>query len=217
MSTNFDAEIPLRNIHSAKWDMHGPATGATGDDVIPMWVADMDFRAPQSVLDVMQAEIDRGVMGYYGNDVSLRQAIMNWYDQRHGWSLKPEWLYFSHGVVAGLGLVLEAFTKPGDVTVGPFVLVCPDNVVKRDVFELRRLAVNLIDFGLLPKVFRESPCLDVGAFQWINGFGDNGISCRKVLLQKITRCDKRFADSVEVLNRLVSRKRFRRVEHCHVQ
>ena len=114
MSTDFDAEIPLRNIHSAKWDMHGPATGATGDDVIPMWVADMDFRAPQSVLDVMQAEIDRGVMGYYGNDVSLRQAIMNWYDQRHGWSLKPEWLYFSHGVVAGLGLVLEAFTKPGD-------------------------------------------------------------------------------------------------------
>jgi len=60
---------------------------------------------------VLQAEIDRGVLGYYGKDESLRAAICNWMKTQHNWAVQPEWLSFSHGVVAGLGIVFEAFSR----------------------------------------------------------------------------------------------------------
>jgi len=74
----------------------------------------MDFRPPQAVTDVLQEEINRGVLGYYGKDESLRQSICAWMETRHGWAVQPNWISFSHGVVAGLGIVFEAFTNPGD-------------------------------------------------------------------------------------------------------
>lgn len=114
MTTDFDQEIDIRNCHSAKWDMAAAATGAEGEDIIPMWVADMDFRPPQAVTDVLQGELDRGILGYYGDDSTLRSAIVDWYARRHDWVVRPEWISFSHGVVAGLGIVLEAFTQKGD-------------------------------------------------------------------------------------------------------
>ena len=114
MSFDFDTPVQLKNTHSAKYDAAGIATGATADDTIPMWVADMDFRAPQAVLDVLQGEIDRGVLGYYTNDASLRSAICDWMSSRHGWQAQPEWIYFSHGVIAGLGIAIEAYTEKGD-------------------------------------------------------------------------------------------------------
>lgn len=113
MPTNFDEIIDLKNTHSQKWDNMG-VCGTVSDDALAMWVADMDFRPPQAVTDVLQAEIDRGVLGYYGKDESLRAAICNWMKTQHNWAVQPEWLSFSHGVVAGLGIVFEAFTKPGD-------------------------------------------------------------------------------------------------------
>ncbi len=113
MSTNFDEVIDLKDAHSQKWDNMG-VCGTDSDDALAMWVADMDFRPPQAVLDVLQGEIDRGVLGYYGKDESLRASICNWMKTQHNWAVQPEWLSFSHGVVAGLGIVFEAFTKPGD-------------------------------------------------------------------------------------------------------
>lgn len=113
MPIDFDEIIELKNTHSQKWDNMG-ACGVESDDALAMWVADMDFRAPQAVLDVLQKEVDRGVLGYYGNDQSLRASICNWMKTQHNWVVQSDWLSFSHGVVAGLGIVFEAFTKPGD-------------------------------------------------------------------------------------------------------
>lgn len=114
MSTNFDEEIQIRNSHSAKWDAMGPACGVEAEDGLAMWVADMDFKPPQSVADALQAELDRGVFGYYTGDSTLRASICNWLKEKHNWEIQPEWISFSHGVVSGLGLVLEAFSDPGD-------------------------------------------------------------------------------------------------------
>ncbi len=113
MSIDFDTPIAIKGTHSAKWDKMG-LCGVEADDGLPMWVADMDFRPPQAVLDVLQGEVDRGVLGYYAGDETLRAEICNWMKTKHDWQMQPEWISFSHGVVSGLGIVLEAFSKPGD-------------------------------------------------------------------------------------------------------
>lgn len=113
MTIDFDEIIDLRNTHSQKWD-NMKACGVEAPDALSMWVADMDFRPPQSVQDALQAELDRGVYGYYGQDASVRNAICTWMATRHGWPVRPEWLSFSHGVVAGLGITMEAFSDVGD-------------------------------------------------------------------------------------------------------
>lgn len=113
MTIDFDDVIELRNTHSQKWD-NMAACDVDDPDGLSMWVADMDFRPPQSVQDALQNEIDRGVYGYYGQDGPLRDAICGWMQSRHGWTVSPDWISFTHGVVAGLGIVMEAFTEIGD-------------------------------------------------------------------------------------------------------
>ena len=113
MTTNFDEIIEFKNTHSQKWDNMG-VCGVESDDALAMWVADMDFRAPQAVLDVLQNEIERGVLGYYGQSESLLASICDWMKTQHDWEMDPGWISFSHGVVAGLGIVFEAFTAPDD-------------------------------------------------------------------------------------------------------
>lgn len=114
MSFDFDQVIPLRDTHSAKVDRMAEATGVSADDAIAMWVADMDFRPPQSVLDTLQAELDRGVFGYFGNDAPVRAAACDWMAEKHGWRFEPEAMFFTHGVVAGFAIALDAVTEPGD-------------------------------------------------------------------------------------------------------
>ena len=114
MTHDFDTPIKLRETHSMKHDMMAKYTGVTARDALPMWVADMDFKPPQSVLDALQAELDRGTFGYFGDDSSTRSSICDWMQSKHGWSFEPDKIFFTHGVVAGLGITLDAFTKPGD-------------------------------------------------------------------------------------------------------
>jgi len=114
MGFDFDRVIPLKGTHSQKFDSIGARTGCTAEDGLPMWVADMDFRPPEAVIDVLQAEIDRGVFGYFGGDGTTRAAIVDWLDRRHGWRIEPGWIGFTAGVVNGLGVAIEAFSDPGD-------------------------------------------------------------------------------------------------------
>ncbi len=113
MTTQFDKIIHHKNTHSQKWD-NMAACGVEAEDGLAMWVADMDFEPPQSVTDVLRAEIDQNIFGYYGHTDTVRAAVCDWMASRHGWKVEPDWLSFSHGVVAGLGILIEAFSKPGD-------------------------------------------------------------------------------------------------------
>ena len=113
MTHDFDQVIPLRNTHSSKHD-NTAARDCHADDGLAMWVADMDFRPPQAVIDVLRAEVDRGVFGYFAGDDTTRGAICGWLEAMHGWKIDPAWINFSHGVGHGLSLTLHAFTDPGD-------------------------------------------------------------------------------------------------------
>lgn len=111
---NFDEIIDRRGTHSTKWDRMQAAYGVAPDTGLPMWVADMDFRAPQVVLDRLRAMVDHGVFAYYDNADEFNAAIRWWMQTRHGWTVEPDWIFTTTGIVNAVGMCLDSFTAPGD-------------------------------------------------------------------------------------------------------
>ena len=109
---NFDELIDRTNTNSLKYDARQMFFGT--DEVLPLWVADMDFKTPDFIINALKKRLDHEILGYtYRND-SYFESIMNWLKERHGWSVEQEWISFSPGVVAGLTLAIETFSKPGE-------------------------------------------------------------------------------------------------------
>jgi cystathionine beta-lyase len=112
---DFDEPIDRRNSHALKWDMIQAYCGVSADDAIPMWVADMDFRAPPAVSAAIMAAAAHGVYGYFGDETEHKAAICGWMARRHGWEVDPDTIATTHGVVPGaFALCLQAFSEAGD-------------------------------------------------------------------------------------------------------
>ena len=114
MSTDFDAYIERRGTLSNKWDGMRARTGVDPADGVAMWVADMDFMAPEPVRRRLAAQVEHGVFGYYGPETRWRQAAAGWSARRHGWEIDPDWITPSAGVCAALGVCCQAFSAPGE-------------------------------------------------------------------------------------------------------
>ncbi|MFK7875345.1 MAG: MalY/PatB family protein [Paracoccaceae bacterium] len=110
----FDPIIDRRGSHCVKWDKMEAIYGVPAADGLSMWVADMDFRAPDCILKAVQDQVDHGIMGYFGDDSKYRAAIQWWMSHRHGWDLDPNAIFTTHGLVNGTGLCVDAFTAPRD-------------------------------------------------------------------------------------------------------
>nr|WP_317200414.1 MalY/PatB family protein [uncultured Psychrobacter sp.] len=106
MQYNFDEIIDRRGTGSLKWHY--------SDDTIPLWVADMDFRAAPPVLDSVQRVVDHGILGYTKPTDALYDAIINWHSNRYGLDLTQDNILFSPGVVPSLALMMHVFTEVGD-------------------------------------------------------------------------------------------------------
>ena len=111
---DFDEVIERRGSHCMKWDMMEARYGVPAADGIPMWVADMDFRPPDCVQAALQAMLDHGIYGYFGDDAAYLDAIGWWMATRHGWEVAPEWIFTTHGLVNGTALCIDIWTQPGD-------------------------------------------------------------------------------------------------------
>ena len=111
---SFDDIIDRRGSHCVKWDMMEKLYGVPLDRGLAMWVADMDFRPPQCVLDAVQRQVDHGIIGYFGDDSAYRAAIQWWMDTRHGWQVEADHIFTTHGLVNGTAMCVETFTQPGD-------------------------------------------------------------------------------------------------------
>ncbi len=111
---SFDDIIDRHGSHCVKWDMMDKLYGVPKDTGLAMWVADMDFRPPQCVLDAVQAQVNHGVFGYFGDDSAYRAAICWWMETRHGWTVAPEAIFSPHGLVNGTALCIDTYTQPGD-------------------------------------------------------------------------------------------------------
>ena len=106
MQYNFDEIIDRRGTGSLKWHY--------SDDTIPLWVADMDFKAAPPVLDSVQRVVDHGILGYTKPTDTLYDAIINWHGSRYGLQLTKDKILFSPGVVPSLALMMQIFTEVGD-------------------------------------------------------------------------------------------------------
>lgn len=111
---NFDEIIDRRGTHSDKWDTMEAKFGVSPEDGISMWVADMDFRPPQSVSDAIASMHTHGIYGYHGDDASYRASIKWWMQTRHGWTIESDWIFTTHGLVNGTALCVDAYTSSGD-------------------------------------------------------------------------------------------------------
>ncbi|MBW2623498.1 MAG: pyridoxal phosphate-dependent aminotransferase [Deltaproteobacteria bacterium] len=112
MKYDFDKIIDRRNSNSAKWDAVEMLFGSK--DVLPMWVADMDFDAPAPVIEALTKRAENGIYGYLGRPDSYYEAFINWVKRRHGWTIDRRWLTFSPGVVCGISVAILALSQPGD-------------------------------------------------------------------------------------------------------
>lgn len=135
MHYDFDEVIDRTGTNSVKFDFaaeHGKPI-----DVLPLWVADMDFRAPQPVLDALQKAVDHGIFGYSGTKEDYDRAVIGWFQRRLHWDPEPKWLVKTPGVVFALATAVRALTQPGDaVIVQPPVYYPFYNVVTNNGREL---------------------------------------------------------------------------------
>lgn len=111
---DFDQIIDRRGTHCVKWDAMQALYGVPPETGLAMWVADMDFRPPACVGHALQAVLDHGIFGYFGNDAAYRAAIVWWMQTRHGWQVAPEHIFTTHGLVNAVGLCLHTWSAPGD-------------------------------------------------------------------------------------------------------
>lgn len=107
MMYDFDKLVSRENTNSVKWDI-------VPKDIIPMWVADMDFTSPPEVIAALQERVSHGIFGYCGSHGGWLEALTQWMDRRHNYSPKLEWISTSPGVVAGLIMLVRALTESGD-------------------------------------------------------------------------------------------------------
>jgi cystathionine beta-lyase len=120
MQFNFDQAPERRGTDSAKWSYYGP-------DVLPMWVADMDFASPPAIVEALHARVAQGHFGYGWDNPRLRAAVVQRLATRYGWEITPEAIVFLPGLVSGLNVVSRAVGEPGDGVVvhtpvyGPFL------------------------------------------------------------------------------------------------
>ncbi|TYR78720.1 pyridoxal phosphate-dependent aminotransferase [Priestia megaterium] len=109
---SFDQLIDRKNTHSIKWDTTDVFFGAT--DVLPFWVADMDFLAPPNVLKAIDQRVKHGVLGYTVAGNSTAHAVQSWVKKRHQWAIQQEWISYSPGIVFAISMAIQAYTQKGD-------------------------------------------------------------------------------------------------------
>lgn len=109
---NFDREIDRKKTNSLKYDF--AVERGRDVDVLPLWVADMDFQAPKPVLDALQNAVSHGIFGYSEVKGEYFDALYRWFDSRFDWQPKSEWLVKTPGVVFALAMAVRALTKEGD-------------------------------------------------------------------------------------------------------
>ena len=108
MKYDFDEIIPRRGTNSYKWD------SARDADILPMWVADMDFRTAPPVVEALRKRVEHGIFGYVRVPDAYYAAVTNWFARRHDWQIEKEWIIYTTGVVPALSAVIKALTVPGD-------------------------------------------------------------------------------------------------------
>ena len=108
MKYNFDELISRRGTNSYKWD------SAADAGVLPLWVADMDFRTAPAITEALARRVAHGIFGYTRVPEAYYNAVTGWFACRHGWHFKKEWMIYTSGVVPAISAIIKALARPGD-------------------------------------------------------------------------------------------------------
>lgn len=112
MNFNFDKIIDRTNNFSAKWSEMNKNFGT--NDLLPMWVADMDFLTAPCVMEALKDRLEQGIFGYTTRPSSYNESIVNWLDNRFSWKINQEWLMFSPAVITSISLLIQNLTQKND-------------------------------------------------------------------------------------------------------
>lgn len=110
MKYDFDKAYDRHNTNCVKWDF-------AKEDVLPMWVADMDFEVAKPISDAIEKRAEHHVYGYSFAGDNYYNSVINWMNRRKNWNIKKEWIKFSPGIVPAINMLIKAFTVPGDEVV----------------------------------------------------------------------------------------------------
>lgn len=109
---NFDEIINRKGTNAVKTDALGPRFG--NPELIPLWVADMDFKSPPSVTEAIIERAQHGIFGYTNAGQTYYDAIINWVNRQHNWNIEQKWISFIPGIVKGIAFVVDCFTSEKD-------------------------------------------------------------------------------------------------------
>ncbi|WP_079478369.1 MalY/PatB family protein [Halobacillus salinus] len=108
----FNQVTPRKGTRSVKWDLVKQMY--QDEEVLPMWVADMDFQTPQAVADTLKERVDHGIFGYTWPDEEVKGQIKNWLQKRHQWDIEAPWITYSPGVIPSLHMIIQSLTDIAD-------------------------------------------------------------------------------------------------------
>lgn len=159
---NFDEVTDRRGTNSVKYDNLKELCGR--DDVLPLWVADMDFRTPDFIIAALRKRLEHEVLGYTFASDSYYNSIIEWVHYKHNWAIRREWISYIPGIVKGIGFAIRCFTRPGDKVIiqppvyHPFRIV-PESMGREVVYNPLRTADGIyeMDFEQLEAVI-DSRC-----------------------------------------------------------
>jgi len=182
MEYNFDDIIDRTGTSSLKWEKH------EGRDIIPMWVADMDFKAPPAILDTLQQSIDHGILGYTVIPDGLNDTVIAKLDKLYNWKIEKEWILWVPGVVCALNVACATFGGPQDkiVTTSPIYppfFAAPENcgekLVTVPMIDINQRAT--LDFVALEKELKEN----TGLFMFCSPYNPCGTVFTKKEINRI--------------------------------
>ncbi len=159
---NFDEVTDRRGTNSVKYDNLKELCGR--DDVLPLWVADMDFRTPDFIINALRKRLEHEILGYTFASDSYYNSIIEWVHYKHNWAIRREWISYIPGIVKGIGFAIRCFTRPGDKVIiqppvyHPFRIV-PESMGREVVYNPLRTADGIyeMDFEQLEAVI-DSRC-----------------------------------------------------------
>ncbi|MFW9823917.1 MAG: MalY/PatB family protein, partial [Candidatus Thorarchaeota archaeon] len=113
-SFDFDLVIDRSTSNSAKWNKKVLEKGFGDPDLLPLWVADMDFKAPHPIIEKLIQTAEYGIFGYSVPPLSFYESVLSWFNRRFGWEIDKKWLTQTPGVIPALDVAVNAFCNPGD-------------------------------------------------------------------------------------------------------
>ena len=131
---DFNVINDRRNTNSLKFDFAKENNMPEG--LVSMWIADMDFMAPESVINALREYVDKGIIGYSDTKDDYYEVVINWFKMHFDWEIKKEWIVKTPGVVIALALAVRAFTEKGEAVIiqppvySPFYNVIRNNEIK---------------------------------------------------------------------------------------